>query len=260
MKKIITCLALTAALLVAFASCRDNSMYQVSVEKIAGNGNGPVLWHEGDLIVTWDETLVPDQVALSGQLPDSVHASLVLPDTMTTKGVRHFLYPASFWGGEGCVMIPAVQTGVAFPDGMPFYAQTQNGNPELAFKALCGIVRLHIKTTEKIVSVSITSDDTAHFLAGRFTVDNPSSPVLTPAEGAAKYISLEQLPEMDFTQGNDLYFYVAPGCYNTFTITMVADDGRVCVKNLKEGKYIAVDRNSVFSIFLGTEGVDLAFV
>ena len=260
MKKIFISLALSAAMLVAFVSCHNNSVYQVTVEKVAGNGDAPVTWNVGDLLVTWDEALAPDQIPLSGLVPDSSHATLQLPDTMATHGVRHFVYPASFWGGEGSIMIPAVQNGISFPEGMPFYAQTQNGSPDLAFKALCGIVRLRIQTSEKIMSVSVTTDDSVHFLSGRFTVDNPTSPVLTPVEGAAKYVSLEQIPAMDFSQGADLYLYVAPGCYNTFTITMVSDDGRVCVKNLKEGKYIAVDRNTVFSIFLGTEGTELQFV
>ena len=236
MKKIFISLAAFVAVSLALVSCHNNSVFNVTVEEVAGNGVAAIAWPKDAVITTWDDTKTPAEISFASVVADSSYAVMQLPEGMKTQGVRHFVYPASVYAGEGMVMVPAVQSGVDFPNGMPFYAETSEGNTDLAFKALCGVVRLHLTTPEHLASVQVSSEDTNGFMT-----------------------SCEQLQNVDFSAGADLNLYVAPGCFNSFAVTMVTEDGRVCVKNLKEGKYVVVERNSVCTINLGGEEGELVF-
>lgn len=259
MKKIFISLAAFVAVSLALVSCHNNSVFNVTVEEVAGNGAAAITWPNDAVMTTWDDTKTPAEISFASIMADSSYAVMQLPEGMKTQGVRHFVYPASVYAGEGMVMVPAVQSGVDFPNGMPFYAETSEGNTDLAFKALCGVVRLHLTTPEHLASVQVSSEDTNGFMTGRYGVDNHPFPVLASTQGAAKYVSCEQLQNVDFSAGADVNLFVAPGCFNSFAVTMVTEDGRVCVKNLKEGKYVVVERNSVCTINLGGEEGELVF-
>lgn len=259
MKKIIISLVAFVAMSALMVSCHNNSMYKLSVEAVDGKGTAPVMWPAAATVATWDDAMNPVEVKLSGIAPDSSYASIVMPDGTTTQGVRRFVYPATACAGEGKVMVATVQSGMGCPATMPCYAEYADGNADLVFKSLCGVVRLNLTTAEKLASVQISTEDSANFLAGRFSVDNYPFPVLKAEADASKCVRCEELTAFDFSQGAELYLYVAPGCYDTFTVTLATEDGRTCVKNLKEDKYIVVDRNVVCSINLGQNEGDLVF-
>ena len=256
MKKLFISFIALAALTAGLVSCNNKSgQYRVVVEPMDGQS---MLWGQSEAMASWDNTLMATEMTLTEVAEDGT-AALQLPEDLNTDGTRCFVHPAAAYAGEGMVMVPAVQSGVDFPNGMPFYAETSEGNTDLAFKALCGVVRLHLTTPEHLASVQVSSEDTNGFMTGRYGVDNHPFPVLASTQGAAKYVSCEQLQNVDFSAGADLNLYVAPGCFNSFAVTMVTEDGRVCVKNLKEGKYVVVERNSVCTINLGGEEGELVF-
>ena len=72
-------------------------------------------------------------------------------------------------------------------------------------------------------------------------------------------ITIDGLEEIDFTEGADVFYCVAPGCYQTFKVVMTTTDGRTCTKNLKEGREVLVDRNHMHSIILGDPDSILVF-
>lgn len=233
-------------------------MFNLSVEEVAGKGAAPVSWPRNTVLATWDDTMEPVEVKTAGTAPDSTFATLQLPEGMRTQGVRRFVYPATLCGGQDQVVIPSVQNGRDFPQGMPLYAETRDGGADVLFKSLCGVLRLQLTTDVRLASVRVSTEDTV-FMTGRFGVGNYPFPVLNAASGAEKYAVCEGLQAVDFAQGADLNLYVAPNCYNTFTVTLVAEDGRTCVKNLKEDKYVVVERNAVCTIRLGGEEGELVF-
>ena len=259
MKKIIISLVAFVAMSALMVSCHNNSMFKLSVEAIDGKGTASVMWPADATVATWDDAMNPVEVTLSGIAPDKSYASIVMPEGTTTKGVRRFVYPASVCAGEGKVMIAPVQSGMDCPATMPCYAEAAEGKAELVFKSLCGVVQLNLTTAEKLASVQISTEDSTNYLAGRFGVDNYPFPVLKAEADASKCVRCEKLAAFDFSKGSELYLYVAPGCYDTFTVTLTTEDGRTCVKNLKDDKYIVVDRNVICTINLGQNEGDLVF-
>ena len=134
-------------------------------------------------------------------------------------------------------------------------------NSSINFVWLCGVVCVHLTTDERLSSVSISTDDSLNYLSGLFAVNNYPNPELVVADGVGgeKSVRCENLSEMDFSQGGDVYFYVAPGAYHTFTVTMTAADGRVCVKSQKEDMVVEVNRNNVTTIMAGSADHKLVF-
>ncbi len=259
MKKVIISLLAFVTVAVAFVSCQDGTMFKMTVEAVDSNGNSPVMWPKDAVLATWDDAMTPVEVSLAGIAPDSSYATVVMPKGTTTQGVRRFVYPAAVCAGEGMVMIPAVQSGKDCPVAMPCYAEAEEGKGELAFKSLCGVLHLNLTTAEKLACVQVSTEDSNEFMAGRFGVENYPFPVLKAVEGAVVNVTVDQLSGVDFNQGGALDLYVAPNCYNTFTVTLVTEDGRTCVKHLKDDKYIVVERNVVCSISLGQNEGELVF-
>lgn len=258
MKKIITCLAVLATVSMLMVSCHSR-MYKFEVEAVGDQGTTAVTWAKDEVLATWDDSLRFVYVPVTGIAPDSTYATTQLTKGTKTYGVRRFVYPGALCVDTACVCLSSVQEGTGFPKTMPLYGETQDGKGDVLMKSMCGVVRLHLTTAEKLVSVKVSTADSAKYMAGVFKVDNYPYPVLQPQSKVFQSIECDKLKGMDFAQGADLYLYVAPACYNTFTVTLTTEDGRVCVKNLKEDKYVVVDRNVVCTINLGQNEGDLVF-
>lgn len=259
MKKIAMSLVALVAMSALSVSCHNSSMFKLTVEGVDAKGAAAVQWPKDAVLATWDDALSAMEVKLSGIAPDSSYATLVMPKEVKTEGVRRFVYPATVCAGEGKVMIAPEQSATGCPALMPCYAETKDGNAEVEFKSLCGVVRLHLTTAEKLAAVQVSTEDSAKFMSGRFGVENYPFPVLKAENGALPCVVCNELKGVDFGQGADVCLFVAPGCYNTFTITLTTEDGRTCQKNLKDNKYIVVDRNVVCTINLGQNEGDLVF-
>lgn len=241
-----------AAMAAGLVSCNSKSgQYNVSVESF---GETSVAWAQGETLATWDNTLASTELSVAEVTEDGI-AVIQMPEEMKTDGVRRFIHPAALYAGEGKVCIPTVQSGLVNPSDMPVYAEAVENNETLSFLSLCGVVRLHLTTPEKIASITLSTDDSLGCMSGLFCVDHYPVVSLEAAEGmgAVNNVRCEALPPIDFTQGADVDFLVAPGSFKTFTVTMTTPDGRVCVKNTKEGMDIEVERNLISTINIGSE-------
>ena len=258
MKKLIIGLAAVAAVAVGMVSCNNkDGQYQIVVEP---NGEEAAVWAPGEAIASWDNTLVATEVYVSDEVVDG-RATLQMPEGLQTDGARCFAYPAAAYAGEGKVSIPTVQNGVDYKQLMPYMAQSAEGAGALRFMSLCGLVCLHITTAEQLSGVSVSTDDTLAFLSGLFGVEGYPQVSLVAEEGmgGVKSVRCEDLSQIDFSQGADVVFYVAPGKYKTITVTMTTADGRVCVKHQKEDMVVEVNRNNVATIIMGAGENVLAF-
>lgn len=251
MKKLFISFVALAAIAAGLVSCNSKSgQYKVAIEPM---GNETAVWEPGEALVSWDNTLTATDVAVSMETRDEA-IFVQLPDDLKTDGVRRFVHPAAVYAGEGKVCIPTVQSGIVNQLDMPVYAEAVENSDVLNFMSLCGVVRLHLTTPEQISSIAITTEDSLGYMTGLFTVSDYPTVNLNVNEsmGAVNSVRCEALPPMDFTQGADVDFFVAPGNFKTFTVTMTTPDGRVCVKNPKEGMEIVVERNNVSTVNIGT--------
>lgn len=258
MKKLFISFVAIAAVAAGLVSCNSKSgQYQVMVEPF---GSQAMIWGQDEAMASWDNTLMATEMTLT-EVTGEGTAMLQMPEELNTEGVRCFVHPAAVYAGEGKVCIPTVQDGVDYKQSMPYYAETVEGSEALAFMSLCGLVCLHVTTDEQIASVSISTDDSLGFLSGLFSVENYPVVNLVADEGmgAVNSVRCEQLPAMDFSQGGDMYFYIAPGKYKTFNVTMTTADGRVCVKHQKEDMLIEVGRNQIATIMMGSADHVLVF-
>ena len=186
-----------------------------------------------------------------------------LREVTPLEGVVHVAYPVGMSQSEkGEVCIEPKQGSFPLGKQMVYYGESTKGTKgTLVMKATCGVIRLHLTTPEKLEKVLIGTDDSNHYMAGDFVVSNYPFPVITPTERSVRSIEMggRRLEKLDFTQGEDACFAVAPGCYNTFTVKMTTVDGRVCTKHLKAGNSVVVDRNRVCTVILGGPDQELVF-
>ena len=98
-------------------------------------------------------------------------------------------------------------------------------------------------------------------MSGLFVVENYPDVKLGVDEvvGTVNTVRCEKLPDIDFSQGGDVYFCVAPGSFKTFNVTMTTADGRVCVKHQKEDMVIDVNRGQTTTVTMGSPEHDLVF-
>lgn len=258
MKKLFISFVALATLAVGMVSCNSkNGSYQIVVEP---QGADAFICMPSDAVVSWNNTMVPEELAVSYE-QNAGKSYLQIPEELKTDGVRRFLYPVAAYAGEGKVSIPTLLNTGDYRQVMPVYAELVEGSDSLNFVWLCGVVCVHLTTGERLSSVSISTDDSLNYLSGLFAVNNYPNPELVVADGVGgeKSVRCENLSEMDFSQGGDVYFYVAPGVYHTFTVTMTAADGRVCVKSQKEDMVVEVNRNNVTTIMAGSADHKLVF-
>ena len=251
MKKSIISFLSLLAVAAMFSSCHNGSMYQLTVEGLGQEGSSPVVWQTGTVLTMWDDAMAPVDVALAGVAPDSSYASIQMPEGFKRQGLCRFMYPKSAFE-KGHVKIATMQSGKEPLTEIPCYAEVEEGASELAFRTLCGVLKLNLTTAEKLKCVRVETLDSLVNIAGTFNVNNYPYPTLEAVEGSP-CIDCEAIQGMDFSQGAELQFFLAPGIYNTFNVIMVTEDGRVCEKNLKEGKHIEITRNGFCTIKLGDD-------
>lgn len=258
MKKLFISFIALAALTAGLVSCNNKSgQYRVVVEPMDGQS---MLWGQSEAMASWDNTLMATEMTLTEVVEDGT-AALQLPEDLNTDGTRCFVHPAAAYAGEGMVCIPTVQNGMDCKQAIPYYAEIAEGNDALAFVSVCGVLRLHLTTPEKIASISVSTDDSLGCMSGLFVVENYPDVKLGVDEvvGTVNSVRCEKLPDIDFSQGGDVYFCVAPGSFKTFNVTMTTADGRVCVKHQKEDMVIDVNRGQTTTVTMGSPEHDLVF-
>ncbi len=259
MKSRLFVIVMLAAVTAGVVSCnggqKQPTQYAVTLEPLTSMDKQPQL----DLAasaVWWDDAM---EAKMATVRKSDEGAVVVRDDTTATQGIVRMVYPANVpLAGAGCVDI--CQHQLPTGKGMVYYGETTEDAPDqMVLKAVCGVLRLHLITAEKIANVTFETADSNRYMTGVFEVSNYPFPVLTATKQSLRSVVLESLQDIDFTQGAEVCAYVAPGCFHTFTVIMTTVDGRVCTKNLKEGREVLVDRNRTMTVNLGSQEEPLVF-
>ncbi len=158
------------------------------------------------------------------------------PTTLTTDGVN--------------ITLPTAQTYVEGSiNEFPMYAESSDN--ELAFKNLCGVLKLHLtKANTNISTITITAASET-MINGTFSVSyNGGDPDLIYSANGTNTTALECATPQSITEGKDFYIYLPEGNYNGLQIQMNTDDGRYCVKTANTA--INVARSQYTLITLGS--------
>ena len=265
MKRIVSSLLSLLALssLFTFTSCQketvgNGTQFRATMEgctskdgKTALNGTA-LNWVAGDEIAVYGTAgrgiytatpQTPATVALfdnvSGETGNAPFRAYY-PTTLTTDGIH--------------VTLPAVQTTA---DGslteFPMYAQSDDNT--LAFRNLCGALKLHL--TKAGVSVSSIEVSTNTPINGQYTLRYTGVPVIDYESNGTNSTVLECENPQPIANGKDFYIYLPHGNYTEMAFTITASDGSVCTKHSKANVAIYITRSQYTTINLGEN--DLVF-
>lgn len=260
MKKNITSLKTLASLvsvaaLLSFTSCQKENtqgnvtQFRATMEDCTATKtelSGTALnWVGGDQIAVYGTAgcgiysatpQTPATVAVfdnvSGETGDGPFRAFY-PTTLTTDGVN--------------ITLPATQSYVEGSiNEFPMYAESSNN--QLAFKNLCGVLKLHLtKAGVNISSITVTA---ASEINGTWSVDyNSGDPELDYSANGTNATTLTCPTAQSIAEGKDFYIYLPEGSYSGLQIDMTTDDNRYCVKTANTT--ISVTRSQYTLITLG---------
>lgn len=200
-----------------------------------------------------------DQIAIYGTGGNGVYSATPQTPATTAAFARvsgssvsapcRAYYPATLTTDGVNITLPAAQTYVAGSmQEFPMYAES--GTSTLAFRNLCGALKLHLtKANTNISTIAVTA---ATPINGLFTVDyNSGNPVLTPVTGSATGTTtmLSCATAQAIDNGADFFIYLPAGNYTGLEIELNTDDGRHCI--LTANTTIPVTRSQYTTINLG---------
>ena len=168
------------------------------------------------------------------------------------------VYPSANAFGQNSVTLPAIQWEKdGFIRGFPMY--TQSDSRTLAFRNLCGLLKLHLtKPNVSISSITFIAEENVA-IRGCFAVDyNNGSPLLTASAANSNKVKLCCATAQNISTGADFYLYLPAGEYQNFTIEIRTNDGMICTKSSHAPKTLQIERSKYSLVTLG--GNDLTFV
>ncbi len=196
-----------------------------------------------------------DQVAIYGTAGCGIYtatpqspATVALFDNVggtTGDGPFRAFYPSTLTTDGVSITLPAAQTYVENSiNEFPMYAESATN--QLAFKNLCGVLKLHLtKANTNISSISVTANAE---ICGDFTVSYVNDvPYLSYAGNGSKTVTMACTTAQAIDNGRD--FYIALPAIDTLkSITLTTDDGRYCTKTVKSNVCIGVQRSEMTTI------------
>lgn len=200
-----------------------------------------------------------DQIAIYGTGGNGVYSATPQTPATTAAFARvsgssvsapcRAYYPATLTTDGVNITLPAAQTYVTGSmQEFPMYAES--GTSTLAFRNLCGALKLHLtRANTNISTIAVTA---ATPINGLFTLDyNSGNPVLTPATGSATGTTtmLSCATAQAIDNGADFFIYLPAGNYTGLEIELNTDDGRHCI--LTANTTIPVTRSQYTTINLG---------
>ena len=174
----------------------------------------------------------------------------------TGDGPFYAYYPSTLTSDGSYITLPATQT---YEENsiheFPMYAESTNN--QLAFKNLCGVLKLHLtKANTSISSIAISVDGVING-DYEFRFYTASIPTLSYLENGTNTIMLTCTTAQAIDNGKDFYIYLPADTYRDLTIKMTASDGKICTKGPATGS-VLIERSKYSTITLG--GDDLEFV
>lgn len=265
MRKVLVSLVslITLVSLVSLTSCKkeengNGTQFRATMEDCTSTKtelDGTALnWVAGDLIKVYGNTgsgiytatpQTPATVAIfnnvSGETGNAPFRAYY-PYTLTTDGMN--------------ITLPSVQVSEnGSLTEFPMYAESSNS--ELAFKNLCGVLKLHLtKANINISSIAITANNEAN---GTYSIDyNGGNPELTYEENGTNTTMLVCSTAQAIDEGADFYIYLPPTVDSIKNIVLTADDGSVCTKTVHSTVKVNVNRSQYTLVTFGE--TDMIFV
>lgn len=197
-------------------------------------------------------------------------------DNSTYAGKFNAIYPEAIapindgFTNYNTVRLPSTQpvaynNGNPVIEGFPMYAECKANNRILKFKNLCGLLKLHLqKANTTVSSIVVSTEDGA--LNGLFNIvptrdddEELISATLTQSETVTderKAIAV-QFPAQNIANGKDFFIYLPAREYNTLTITITDNTGKICTKSLNSTHTFHIGASEWSSINLQND--DLVF-
>lgn len=269
MKKNLVSLVMLLSLvsLVSMTSCKkeevgDGSRFYATMEQCADQYGKTVL-SEG--VLSWTAN---DQVVIYGTAGSGIYAAQ--PQTPATNAVfnnvsghsgeapYYAIYPADIATAANTVTLPATQaTTDGSLTGYPMYAESADNH--LAFKNLCGLLKLHLtKTNTSVSSITITANSEIN---GNYTVNyNGGNPTLAYVSGGTNTTTLTCTTAQAIDNGADFYVYLPAGSYTSLSIAITNSQGLTCTKSTNAGVTVNVYRSQYTTISLGENDLDFSTV
>jgi len=247
---------MSLATMTAFTSCTK--------EEATGNGSQFRATMEGcnaaktELNGTALEWVGGDRIAVYGTAGAGIYsATPQTPATMavfdnvsgeTGDGPFRAFYPATLTTDGVNITLPSTQTYVEGSiNEFPMYAESNDN--QLAFKNLCGVLKLHLtKANTNISSITVTANAEVN---GDFAISFVGGvPTLSYEGNGTNSVTLACATAQAIAGGRD--FYIALPAFDSLkSITLTTDDGRVCTKTVKSNVCINVERSTVTEIAFG---------
>ena len=259
---LLSLMALTGITMLASCNKEDvgnGTQFRATMEGCAARDGKTTLsgtalnWVEGDQVAIYG-TAGRGQYTATPQSP----ATVALFDNVsgtTGDGPFRAFYPSTLTTDGATINLPAQQTYVENSiNEFPMYAESATN--QLAFKNLCGVLKLHLtKANTNISSISVTANAEVN---GDYTVSYVNDvPYLSYAGNGSKTVTMACAPAQAIDNGRD--FYIALPAIDTLkSITLTTDDGRVCTKTVKSNICIGVQRSTVTEITFGEN--DMEFI
>lgn len=264
MKRYIAFIALSAALL-CLNSCKKEEngkvLFKATIEspvqqgKTAIASDGTMTWRSDDQIVVFygqNETTMDGRSILS--TTSTGKTAEFTPMGITPTGGHYYaVYPTNIAGSStfhNIITLPPTQAYHAAEDGKvqfeaPMYAYSTTD--QLAFKNLCGVVRLSLTTSKTISRIVVSANEQ---LCGEFNVSwNGGVPTLTATstEGGTSVEFTCGSSGVDCTDGADFYLYlpVNEAGYTGMQFAFYTTDGSYITKTLKSDQRFYVGRNTL---------------
>ncbi len=259
---LLSLMALTGITMLASCNKEDvgnGTQFRATIEGCAARDGKTTLsgtalnWVEGDQVAIYG-TAGRGQYTATPQSP----ATVALFDNVsgtTGDGPFRAFYPSTLTTDGATINLPAQQTYVENSiNEFPMYAESATN--QLAFKNLCGVLKLHLtKANTNISSISVTANAEVN---GDYTVSYVNDvPYLSYAGNGSKTVTMACATAQAIDNGRDFYIYL-PAFDSLKSITLTTDDGRVCTKTVKSNICIGVQRSTVTEITFGEN--DMEFV
>lgn len=146
--------------------------------------------------------------------------------------------------------LPEIQSYVPLSfDPLAFPMVARSDTRTLAFRNLCGLLKIDLRGDAEITSITFTAEDVSGVpvaVAGRAEVDMAyeTAPQLYMSSGSYTSVTLDcgEGVVLDNTGYTPFYISLPPGVYENFKVVMYTADGRKMTKN---GRRLVINRSMV---------------
>lgn len=273
MKKVFYTFAAVTLLALGMTSCQkdqtvvkytatiERTTAKTSVENLIDNtATHPVVWEQGDEITIFNTTTGhPFTFVTSDNNTDNAVFILAdhgdcteLHDVAVAAG-----YPADFFHHQAQLQIPSIQNYknhnvIKFP----MYAVASTGNDELAFKNLCGILRIKMPkygSTDLHIDITKVRVWANQQISGIFDIHNGGTDrqYLHPVKGPDGItMNFENPISLNGDDHEYIYIYLPAATYSTLAFQFYTTESEAQYLEVKSNQSITISRSQVHTIDL----------